>query len=138
LKTQQPSSANPPPTTTGPTLLVVEDDVDVREALAECLTDAGYQVDSAGDGSAALLYLASHPAPAAILLDLFMPVMDGWEFLKRIRANSQYSTIPVIVLTAAGEHWGYPVPRSMLLRKPVDAARMLQLIETATASAPAP
>jgi two-component system, chemotaxis family, chemotaxis protein CheY len=119
-----------------PTVMVVEDDWDVRDAVAEVLTDAGYAVVSASDGREALQLLRSNPLPSALLLDLFLPEMNGWQVYAQVQSNQELSQIPVIVMTAAGEHWGYPGPPAMVVRKPVDSERLLQLLGAATRAAP--
>jgi len=84
-----------------PRLLLVEDDYELSEALATVLRDAGYEVDVAPHGALALTHLrAGGPRPAAILLDLMMPVMDGFEFLDRMQQNDGWAGIPVVVVTA--------------------------------------
>lgn len=93
------------------TVLVVDDDADLRDAFAETLRDAGYQVQLASDGKEALAAL--EPAPDLILLDLFMPEMDGWAFMAERRKHGAAAAIPVVVITAHGE--------SMLSRAPVAA-----------------
>lgn len=85
---------------TRPLLLVVEDDADVREAMSDVLRDAGYQVRPAPDGDAAMEALRGGLRPAAILLDLMMPGMNGYEFRARQRADPAIADIPVIVLSA--------------------------------------
>ncbi len=62
-------------------LLLVEDDETLRESLRETLEDYGFSVDEAEHGRAALEYLRSHASPCLVLLDLMMPVMNGWEFM---------------------------------------------------------
>lgn len=69
------------------TVLVVDDDRDVRDSLCDILADAGYQAVCVGNGDEALAYLNRHDRPAAILLDLFMPVMSGWELTRRLRGT---------------------------------------------------
>ncbi len=81
-------------------LLVVDDDPDVREALAEVLRDAGYAVAWACDGADAMRALRGGLRPAAILLDLMMPGMDGFQFRTEQRRDPELAGIPVIVLTA--------------------------------------
>jgi CheY-like chemotaxis protein len=81
-------------------ILLVEDDIDVAEAIAKALEDAGHVVDVVPDGAAALGYLAGRPAPAVILLDLMMPVMDGEEFRRRQQVAPFGSEIPVVVISA--------------------------------------
>ena len=115
-------------------ILLVDDDADVREALVENLEQASYEVACASDGEEALKYLRLNPPPAAILLDLFMPVMDGWEFLKRVTGDSRLAAVPVVVVTAAGEHWGYPVPPALIVRKPVDLDRLILVLRGAIKS----
>jgi two-component system, chemotaxis family, chemotaxis protein CheY len=111
-----------------PVVLVVDDDVDVREALADLLNEAGYRSVCKPDGREALKYLHKHGPPAAVLLDLFMPAMNGWEFMDRLKATPRLAGVPVIMVTANQPHWGYPVRESMVLRKPVDPDRLLDLL----------
>ena len=66
-------------------ILVVEDDLPTREALCRTLVSMGYAADAAVDGRSGLDWLAAHPAPSLILLDLMMPEMDGFEFLRELR-----------------------------------------------------
>jgi CheY-like chemotaxis protein len=119
-----------------PTILLVEDDWDVQEAVAELLTDAGYDVISANDGREALRILWFGAAPAALVLDLFLPEMNGWELYRYMRHDLALSHVPVIVMTAAGEYWGYPVPPAMVVQKPVDPARLLELLGSVTTASP--
>jgi CheY-like chemotaxis protein len=83
-----------------PLLLLVEDDADVRESLGEVLRDAGYAVAWAANGADALRALRSGLRPAAILLDLMMPGVDGFEFRAAQRGDPAIAAIPVIVLSA--------------------------------------
>jgi PAS domain S-box-containing protein len=80
-------------------VLLVEDDTDTREVMRRMLDKAGWQVLAAGNGREALDQLAK-TRPGLILLDLMMPVMDGFDFLLEMRANQDWRDIPVIVLTA--------------------------------------
>ena len=107
-------------------ILVVDDDVDIREVLREVLEQAGYAVAEAANGEQALKYLEKHPRPSAILLDLFMPVMDGWQFARRIESIPELTPVPIIVVTASGPHWGYPGSR--VFQKPLDLKKLLQAL----------
>jgi CheY-like chemotaxis protein len=79
--------------------MVVEDDFDVRGALAETLEDAGYFVSRAKDGEDALAMLRASVAPSLILLDLMMPRMDGFQFRIEQLKDPRLRGIPVLVLT---------------------------------------
>ena len=79
-------------------LLVVDDNDDFRSLLVKVLQDAGYKVQSANNGQVALSKLEA-TRPALILLDLSMPVMDGFEMLKKLKESKQWHSIPVIILT---------------------------------------
>ena len=109
-------------------VLAVEDDNDLREFYGTLLREEGHQVRLARNGLDALHHLDW--APDLILLDLMMPVMDGYEFLRRLRASPKGAGIPVLVLSAA-----LPPGRATLrgaqavLRKPFDFDRMLRTIE---------
>jgi CheY-like chemotaxis protein len=83
-------------------VLIVEDNGGTREALALLLQAAGYTTGEAEDGRSALTYLRCHPPPRLILLDLMMPGMDGWEFLRERRKVSDLARIPVVLFTAEG------------------------------------
>jgi CheY-like chemotaxis protein len=82
-------------------LLVVEDDADAREAIVEALSALGYRVDQAANGAEALAWLRGAALPSAILLDLAMPVMDGWTFRGVLRGDPALSAIPVVVLSGS-------------------------------------
>ena len=81
------------------TVLVIEDDAENRELMVRTLEKSGWMVSEAGNGQEALDVLASLE-PGLILLDLMMPVMDGFEFLAAMRANPKWQHIPVVVVTA--------------------------------------
>ena len=81
-------------------ILVVEDDLSTREALCRSLAGMGYVAAEAVDGRSGLDWLADHPAPSLILLDLMMPQMDGFEFLRELRQRPALADVPVIVVTA--------------------------------------
>jgi len=82
-------------------ILVVEDDPGLRAAMTEALEDCGYEVACAGDGKDALAQLEASPAPSVILLDLAMPVMDGWSFRAAQRRDPRFAAIPTVVLSAS-------------------------------------
>src|SRR6202171_5965685 len=82
-------------------ILVVEDERGQREALAEVLSRLGYEVQCAANGSEALeLMRHSESLPGLILLDLMMPVMDGWQFRAEQRRDRELAQVPVVVLSA--------------------------------------
>lgn len=91
-------ASTPPP---GTRVLVVEDDADIREALVETLGDAGFEVDGASNGRAALEWLRRAPSPpAVILLDRRMPILDGAGFREEQLRNPAWASIPVVLLSA--------------------------------------
>ena len=114
-------------TTPQPTILIVDDEPDLREVVAELLEMEDYAVLQAANGQLALDVLAATGPPCMVLLDLMMPVMDGYEFLNRLRADDRYRELPVLMLTA---HFSATAPPGTvgLLRKPVDIAELLKLV----------
>jgi CheY-like chemotaxis protein len=85
------------------TILVVEDDEEIRDILGDLLEQVGYDVIPASNGKQAIDYLVTTRAPPAlILLDLMMPIVNGWECLRAIKRHARSSTIPVIVMTGVG------------------------------------
>ena len=112
-------------------VLIVDDDHDVREALREVLQDHGYDVLEAGNGHDALELLRgeSHP-PCVILLDIMMPVMDGWQFREAQRSDPALANIPVVVLSAQSHLQRGPegVGASAFLKKPVQLPPLLATV----------
>ena len=104
-----------------PVVLIAEDQQDLRQLYAEQLVLSGFDVIEAGNGAEAL-DLSSSRMPDVILMDLSMPVVDGWEATKRLRADTRTAHIPVVALTAhdgsgeleratsAGCNWFVPKP----------------------------
>ncbi len=90
--------------TPGQYILVVDDDEDFRETLAEVLAEAGYPVQQAGNGEVALQKVVEE-APGIVLLDLKMPVLDGWGVMERMRAEPRSAAIPILILSAYGFEW---------------------------------
>lgn len=119
-------------------ILLVDDDADIREMLALVLEDEGYQVVSAGNGAEALTYLRSQPAPRAILLDLMMPVMDGWAFRAEQQRDPALAHIPVIVVSAGADcaKDAKAMGAANCLRKPLDIESLVETIEAVSASEP--
>ncbi len=101
-------------------LLVVEDDDMIREALTELLRDEGALVTAAANGREALQALRSSSGTDLILLDLMMPVMDGWEFRVDQRADPQLAPIPLIAMSADMSAKARAIAADAYLRKPLD------------------
>ncbi|HEY0708695.1 MAG TPA: response regulator [Polyangia bacterium] len=114
-----------------PVILVVDDDRDIRESLAETLRDAGYRPRCVCNGEEAFSYLRRNAAPAAMLLDLFMPVMNGWQFVQTLR-GTRYDSIPIIMVTGSEPYWGTPVAR--VLRKPLDLQEVVAAVAQVVSS----
>jgi CheY-like chemotaxis protein len=109
-------------------ILVVDDDDDVREGIQLALETNGYLVDAAPDGRAALSWLYENPPPLLILLDLMMPVMDGWQVLDALDSDARFSSIPVVVVTAfRGDRLGKAATRSVL-RKPIELDELMRAV----------
>src|SRR5437762_1463449 len=83
-------------------VLIVDDDRNVAEGLLEVLESEGYEVQTADNGRSALDRLRGGLRPCAILLDLMMPVMDGWDFRHAQMSDADLKEIPVVVISAAG------------------------------------
>lgn len=116
------------PTVRSPTILLVEDDADTRAALTEVFTDHGYAVVAVDDGQKAYEYLEHEQRPDAIVLDLWMPVMDGWTLAAAVTLG-QLPSVPIVVVTASSAQLGYPVPPRYVMRKPVNPERLLRLVD---------
>lgn len=118
---------------TGPTILLVEDDLDLRESLQMLLVSEGYEVASAGDGLEAIEILTSmNPLPGLILLDWMMPRMDGEGFCRALdKLEPRFQEIPVVLLTANGkvQEKVELVGADYGLAKPVDIDVLLDTIQ---------
>jgi CheY-like chemotaxis protein len=110
-------------------ILVVEDDPDTREMLERFLQLEGFDVRTAANGQLALQALQADSALCVILLDLMMPVMNGWQFRQVQAQDPKLSRIPVVVVTAAGARDDIPaIEADGWLSKPVDFDRLLATI----------
>jgi CheY-like chemotaxis protein len=109
-----------------PTILIIDDDVGSRTALAEVLTDEGYTVATASDGGDGLTYLREGHRPKVILLDLMMPGVDGWDFRAEQKRDEDLRGIPVIAISAAGKL----MDADHTLRKPIDIETLLNLLRS--------
>jgi CheY-like chemotaxis protein len=109
-------------------VLIVEDDADLRDMMAQLLALEGYRTESVPNGRAALDYLRRGDFPDVILLDLMMPVMDGWEFRRRQREDPQLARVPVVVLSALDQSRAVDLGGAAFLKKPLDFDRLLELV----------
>ena len=111
-----------------PPVLVVDDDPSIRELIGMALVDEGYEVEAAILGAAALEVI-SHARPSVILLDMRMPVMDGWEFARAYR-GLPCPHVPIIVLTAARDagQRAAEINAEGFLGKPFDLNELLVLV----------
>jgi CheY-like chemotaxis protein len=128
-----PSSATPR------RVLIVDDDIDIREALAEALSDEGYETRMAANGRDALQLLRSDATSreSVILLDLMMPILDGYGFLEAQREDPQLAAIPVAIITAGASPDRARLGSAPILTKPVDMAKLLRVLDGLTPAAPA-
>ncbi|HWO09033.1 MAG TPA: response regulator [Polyangiaceae bacterium] len=112
--------------------MIVDDDDAIREALEDVLSDEGYRVIGMADGQQALDHLNAESRPDAILLDLWMPVMDGWKFLDALLEDTRFSGIPLVVLTAARDQRARELRVAEVLTKPVQLQQVLAALERLT------
>jgi CheY-like chemotaxis protein len=124
-----------------PEILVVEDDEAIRGLVSEVLRDDGYEVGEAANGAEALAYVSRHK-PDLIVLDLMMPVMDGWTFVEACRRQPGCSDVPIVVTSAS-----HDLPKTAerlrsfgvrtCLAKPFDIEGLLALVARYAPSVPA-
>lgn len=115
-------------------VMIVDDDDAIRDALQDVLRDEGYQVIEAADGQQALGQLRGGLRPNAILLDLWMPVMDGWQFRDAVMDDPELRNIPMIVLTAARHQRADELGVAEVLTKPVTLERLLGVLHNLTST----
>ena len=136
--TLQPSVSIPelPSVAGNPVIFLVDSDLAFRRELQEILCERGYRVETADNGWQAWSYLQSHAAPALILLDLMLPVMDGWELHAAIKSHPQLCSVPTVVVSgldryrieaSLGDAQGY-------IEKPIRTAQLFDVVSRYVAS----
>jgi len=112
-------------------VLGVEDDADIRETVAELLVEEGYVVHTANSGREALDHLAAAPSlPDLVLLDLMMPVMDGWTFYDNLQKEARWAALPIVVISADAQVYEKAARLNPVacLRKPVGIDELLNVV----------
>ena len=116
-------------------VLIVEDDPDQRRFLERMVGASGWRVATAPDGEAGLAAAREH-RPDAIILDVMMPRLNGFQTCRQLKADPDTSGIPVVVVTAkdqpADEFWAREVGADAFLAKPVDLRSLLDLLQRLT------
>jgi CheY-like chemotaxis protein len=121
-------------------VLIVEDNPIEREGLGVILAREGFDVTLMSDGAAALDHLRRHPVPDLIVLDMFLPVLDGWRFLEQLSANPLSEKPRIIIATGnliIGRDWALSHDCDGFLRKPIDFDEMLQEVRRCLGDRPA-
>jgi CheY-like chemotaxis protein len=123
-----------------PLVLVVDDDASVRGIVSELVEELGYDVVCAENGQEALERLTAARRPSLVLLDLIMPVMNGWEVLDAIRGRVDLETLPIVVFTASGRLPSDlaatdPEMTRPVLHKPIDPDLLLAMVSSFCESA---
>lgn len=113
-----------------PYILIVDDDPAIRSTLSEVLEEEGYAVETATNGAEALEAVA-RATPAVVLLDMRMPVLDGWGFARAL--GERRASLPIVVMTAAQEasQWSHEIGATLVLAKPFDLDELLRTVERA-------
>lgn len=110
-------------------ILVVDDDSDLRETLGELLTEEGYEPRLFENGRTALESLRDGVRPSLILLDLMMPEMNGWQFREEQLKDEELRDIPVVVMTASRGFAKDAIPAQEILYKPVGLGEIIEAVE---------
>ena len=121
-------------------ILVIDDDLDTRAAAADVLYDAGYWPMSARNGLEALQMLRSGVAPVAMIIDLFMPLMDGEAFCEACDADPKFRNIPRVIMSVStnGRLYLERKRAQAFVGKPMQPARLIEAILSVAGSAKAP
>jgi signal transduction histidine kinase len=109
-------------------VLIVEDDAAIRRAVSEALRDEHFETSTCENGREALDYLRREPHPDVIVLDLMMPVMDGWEFRVEQRQDPRIAAIPVVALSADRTPKAVAIDADAYLKKPVDLTTLVNTV----------
>jgi CheY-like chemotaxis protein len=111
------------------TVLIIEDEQNSRECIAEILARAGFHTAEAANGAAAWNYLQRSQPPSLIILDINMPVMDGRKFREMQLRNPSFAEIPVIVVSALDSEATADLSANAVIRKPINIETLLQAVE---------
>jgi two-component system KDP operon response regulator KdpE len=124
-----------------PLILVVDDDPDIRQLVAELLRLSGYESETRASGTDALVRLAERPLPALVLLDVQMPELDGWDTLRAIRQQPGLAELPVVLCTVKATHadteMGWSLGCDGYIVKPFAIADLVQQVEAVLGVDPA-
>jgi two-component system chemotaxis response regulator CheY len=114
-----------------PHILIVDDDPAIRATLSDLLADEGYTITTAANGAEALGLVTRDERPGVVLLDMRMPVMDGWAFARALAERGV--SLPVIAMTAAQEagRWSREIGARWVLAKPFDLDELLETVAEA-------
>ncbi len=122
-------------------ILLVDDEPDLLKALVVRLEVCGYSCDTASHGAAALQKIQTHQ-PDLVLVDLLMPVMDGYEFCRKFKAEPRTASIPVVIVTAVPERAmkfsAKELGACFVLHKPFDFHNLLAIVQSLLASPQSP
>jgi CheY-like chemotaxis protein len=115
----------------GKAVLVVEDDPDTSEVLVKILGDVGYTVQLAENGRKALDQLQAGLQPDLIVLDMLLPILDGWHFLDDLKRMPRLNRVPIVITTATvlSREWALAHGCSGFVRKPIDPPVLLQELQ---------
>jgi CheY-like chemotaxis protein len=116
-------------------ILIVEDEDDARETLAEFFEEEGCAVATAANGAEALARLAAEELPSVVLLDLLMPVVDGNEVYERMQRDPRLAKVPVIVSTSAPDRAPSGV---LIMKKPMNLRRLMNVVRQCCTPSPSP
>lgn len=108
------------------TVFLIEDEEGLREMMREALELNGYAVVTAGDGQQALAKLSAIQNLCLVILDLVMPVMNGWEFFEKMRQRAEFGTVPVVIYTSSAGR--APQGATRVLQKPISFERLLSTV----------
>jgi CheY-like chemotaxis protein len=107
------------------TVLVVDDELDIRESLRDALKDEGYDVRLAANGREAMELLPGLPRPCAVILDIIMPIMNGADTYRAIRATPALADIPILISTSDPSR---APADATVMKKPINLDRLLSMV----------
>jgi CheY-like chemotaxis protein len=129
----------PSPESSRKTILVIDDSQVEREGLAAILRQEGYSVCVAEDGARALGMLQAGPKVDVILMDVLLPRMDGWDFLRELKRHPALGALPVVIVTALGvasPEWAGSLGAAACYRKPYSVGALLERLRGFSARTP--